>query len=46
MRNAPLYAGYSWPTLLFTFAGVVLACYAIARACDAPLRVWEDEHDA
>jgi hypothetical protein len=35
--------GYSWPVLLFTWAGLWLACYAVSRACEAPVRRWDDD---
>jgi hypothetical protein len=43
MRDLITRTGYSWPVLLLTWAGLWLACYAIARAAEAPLRLWEDE---
>jgi hypothetical protein len=34
--------GFPWPTLLFTYAGLWLAAYAVMRAFDAPVRTWDD----
>ena len=35
--------GFSWPTLGLTFAGLWLACYAVARAFEAPVRTWDND---
>ena len=35
--------GFPWETLLFTFAGLWLAFYAVARAFEAPVRTWDND---